>query len=480
MQDKAIVNKLFESFRKSLSKTTSINEIKAADAKEKFYKDIDNDIYQKIIKLDPTYNESNDEFGKYTKWVIKMWKGRLLKEEDFYKIEDYLDIYHTYRNRIEEKDIMRIKTPRELYDIIEPYKDKDQPVSKSDEVRKIKQDADKVYEDNTWQVIVPKSEEAACYYGKGTQWCTAANQSNNMFNFYNRSGKLFININKQTKEKFQFHFENSEFMDEQDNPISFEDMGVDETDSLFQFYKKEGYDTDKLIPSLDLLLGSGYIEDSERLINYLQTDMKAYDYTYDNLNTFIYAAEGQNYFWYDITYMVEEMLKDYKSEILFFDSTDFHNLITLAINDYDESSRDGSILEHIAKFIDLIVENESLTRVDLEKVSTLLTEKTTSADIDGFELLKMLKEETINKLEEESDFDYADDLKDAKLVSELTKMSEKKNPYVLLRILNTTYDDNNLKLNIYIRFIQSGNQYSGLVNVERFYNLLNNYDLFED
>ena len=66
-------------------------------------------------------------------------------------------------------------------------------------------------------IIVPHTEEASCYYGKGTQWCTAANNGNNMFEYYNDNGNLYININKLTHEKYQFHFETDSFMDETDS-----------------------------------------------------------------------------------------------------------------------------------------------------------------------------------------------------------------------------------------------------------------------
>ena len=37
-----------------------------------------------------------------------------------------------------------------------------------------------------------KDQAAACHLGQGTQWCTAATQSNNMFNYYNDRGALIV------------------------------------------------------------------------------------------------------------------------------------------------------------------------------------------------------------------------------------------------------------------------------------------------
>ena len=55
---------------------------------------------------------------------------------------------------------------------------------------------------------------------KNTQWCTAAD-GNNQFNYYNSQGPLYININKADNEKYQFHFESDQFMDETDTPRTY-------------------------------------------------------------------------------------------------------------------------------------------------------------------------------------------------------------------------------------------------------------------
>jgi hypothetical protein len=81
--------------------------------------------------------------------------------------------------------------------------------------------ANEVYNDDQIRVIHPADEAAACYYGQGTQWCTAASK-NNMFSHYAEDGELYILIPKQPKyagEKYQLHFESSSFMNERDISI---------------------------------------------------------------------------------------------------------------------------------------------------------------------------------------------------------------------------------------------------------------------
>ena len=73
------------------------------------------------------------------------------------------------------------------------------------------------------RVIIPGDQDAACYYGQGTQWCTAATQSDNLFNHYAGDGPLIIlipNKPKRDREKYQLHFESNQFMNEHDQDIS--------------------------------------------------------------------------------------------------------------------------------------------------------------------------------------------------------------------------------------------------------------------
>lgn len=211
-------------------------EATANEIHEKYYNNIPSNIFRELIDSDPTTN--GQKMGKYSKWIINLYVKNNLKLEDLYKVKEYLEYYNKYINKIEVKDINNIKSLSDLYKIISQFKEEpNQASSKSDEIRKIKEGADKVYEDSDWMVIIPKTKEASCYYGKGTQWCTAA-ENNNMFDDYNYDGKLYININKKDKKKYQFHFESSSFMDETDSTINRPvPREINMTKGLLEFYK---------------------------------------------------------------------------------------------------------------------------------------------------------------------------------------------------------------------------------------------------
>jgi hypothetical protein len=87
-------------------------------------------------------------------------------------------------------------------------------------------DAKEVYKDADLRIIKPADQTAACYYGQGTRWCTAA-QNNNMFNTYAKKGELYIIIPTKPAhagEKYQFHFETKQFMDEKDHRANLSEL----------------------------------------------------------------------------------------------------------------------------------------------------------------------------------------------------------------------------------------------------------------
>lgn len=206
----------------------------------KYYNNIDRDIFNEIVSSDPTWrSEKPNKMGKFGKWLLKLYLTKKLKLEDLYKAKEYLSYFIKYNGKIDVKDINRYGSLVDLYNVVKVFMDNPQMASShNDEIRRIKEGAEKVYEDDEWMVIVPHTQEASCYYGKGTQWCTAAEESWNYFDHYNDQGDLYINIRKSDGEKFQFHFESDSFMDATDSQIEgciYEEIGMSE--GLVAFYK---------------------------------------------------------------------------------------------------------------------------------------------------------------------------------------------------------------------------------------------------
>ena len=187
------------------------------DVYQKYYNQIPEEEFRQIVSADPTSGE--DKMGKYSKWLLALYTGGNLKLEDLYKATQYLTIFHKYKQKLQRKDIGQYKSLPDLYVEIKPYEDNTQAASHNEEIRQMKEGAEKVYEDAMWLIVVPHTKDAAIFYGKGTQWCTAATGSDNYFDYYNEQGPLYININKHTGRKYQFHFETQSFKNEQDYDI---------------------------------------------------------------------------------------------------------------------------------------------------------------------------------------------------------------------------------------------------------------------
>lgn len=204
-----------------LSEAASIQDIHA-----KYYSDIPDKDFNAIIQADPTWkSDKPDKMGKFGKWILNLYKKNLVKVEDLYKVKEDLTLFVKYYNRIEDKDINHYQDTHSLASAVEPFREaqdkgEEMATSNSDEVRKAKAGAKKVYEDGQWLVLNPTTKEAAIYYGKNTRWCTAATSSNNMFDQYNDEGPLYIIIDKAKNVKYQFHFESGQYMDEKDKQLA--------------------------------------------------------------------------------------------------------------------------------------------------------------------------------------------------------------------------------------------------------------------
>ena len=230
---------------KKLLREGLLLEITIGDAWSKFYSDTTkfpalNGSIELFNKLNDLYPRNGDNFNKsYFNWLYNLLRNGKLKEEDFYKAKEYLTTFVKFYNKIpqEERDINQYKSLPELYNVVKDYINSDEPTSKSDEKRRIKnEEIEKVFEDEDVLIMIPKTERASCLIGKGTQWCTAADVSDNQFSSHNRLGPLYVIINKNNDDKHQLHFETNQLMDANDNPVSAGDF-FEEYNNTYEFFK---------------------------------------------------------------------------------------------------------------------------------------------------------------------------------------------------------------------------------------------------
>ena len=194
-----------------------------------------------VFSYDPTN-------GEYSEWIIKNYLKLSPQEykrfdEDVYKITEDLEKYHKYKkyfkiagqemnnpNTAKLADINQIKGFDDLYQklkVIEHW------IKKSEEDESLKsaeKDAEKVYNSVNYLIIIPKTQEASCAYGRGTRWCTAATGSSNYFNHYNKQGPLYIIIDRKDNEKYQFHFQSEQYMNADDSQVNLKEFFATHTE----------------------------------------------------------------------------------------------------------------------------------------------------------------------------------------------------------------------------------------------------------
>lgn len=140
----------------------------------------------------------NDPSGnnKYLAWIIKHVLG-LGNDEKIPMVDSIISAvgyFHQNQQSFTKKDINQYKSVKELNDAIEEVKEK-----KNEKIAK--KQSDKVYEDNEWLVVAPKSWEASCTYGSGTKWCVASKNQRSYWDDYFRKSDFYFIINKsKTKD----------------------------------------------------------------------------------------------------------------------------------------------------------------------------------------------------------------------------------------------------------------------------------------
>ena len=229
-----------------------------------------NAILAYIEAHDPTPNKA------YTQWLARTWinAGGEAKLEDLNRNNLLVAYTRGKQRRLikpEHADINRFKTYKDFevallqnYNTEELFGDP----SVTDNQRG---SAETVYNSANVRIIVPHDQTAACYYGRGSQWCTAATRGINRFDQYNRTGKLYILIPTKAQyegEKYQLHFQTDSFMDEQDNPVPLTEILNKRFPELKEFFIKAepsiqeyvSFADDRVLNRLGVLFGQ-YVDE---------------------------------------------------------------------------------------------------------------------------------------------------------------------------------------------------------------------------
>jgi len=196
-----------------------------------------------LEEADPTKNKI------YTPWLAREYAKQNIKRlEDAHVLGPMLAEYDKYKKRndfpADAKDIMRLNY-NQFYTIMGNYEPPPEQI-------KDKGQAVEIYRDSNVRIVIPENEQAACYYGQGTKWCTAATRGTNYFSRYSSKERpLYILLPTKPSydgEKYQLHFGSDQFMNEEDDPINLYELLTERFPDLYKYFITKEPEVKELVP----------------------------------------------------------------------------------------------------------------------------------------------------------------------------------------------------------------------------------------
>lgn len=356
-------------------------------------------ILQDLENADPTPTK------EYTQWLAKCYANEAQKIEDLTsKGRDWLNAYHMMKvKRILPANMRNIANYKfsQLYDIVNNDEFINQLLhadEKAAQKNMPRGESTTVFDNDQVRVIVPTTEEAACYYGQGTQWCTAA-RNNNMFHRYNKEGKMYILLPKQpsyTGEKYQLHFSSSQFMDETDSPVSLNTLLQDRFPGLLEFFKQAEpeiknivvfADDEVLAPILQRIGEMAMDQVNDMITEWEHSD----NYYYESLVDAGYANEDGDIDW--------ERVSENNADYLSFDdgAREFYNNAESSVFLSPQEARN-----YAAQIAENNNDDESIGITELEKTVVASIDEHIREDDGGYSLKKFVNEHVYVTRDKES------------------------------------------------------------------------------
>lgn len=196
-------------YNRDITKKKLGDKILAAAARDRI-QDLD-EILSAFEDTDPTRNK------EYIQWISAQYIKKQFRFEDLYKVKDLLVNFDKLKPRLPQRDINRFDY-RSLYLTIDAIVNPELGVKTDNEVFSVPDDTEVLYNGPYGLLVVPKTKEASCEVGRGTEWCTAYTKADNMFDEYNADGPIYV-WRDRNGDRYQFHFESAQFMDIHDHPI---------------------------------------------------------------------------------------------------------------------------------------------------------------------------------------------------------------------------------------------------------------------
>jgi len=181
----------------------------------------------------------------YTQYLTNLYKSGGMKQEDTDRAKDVLSNFDKYKTKLsgdaKQLTVKQYPSLTHIETAVEPHvgtavtnKEKSVEVKAKAETGNLPGHELK-YEDENIKIFHLKDADTSkkLYASKNdktpgaihpTEWCTARDTSNNMFDRYNSDGPLHVVHRKSDGAVFQYHSHSNQFMDHKDNEISHADF----------------------------------------------------------------------------------------------------------------------------------------------------------------------------------------------------------------------------------------------------------------
>lgn len=198
-----------------------------------------NDIQKTPLEVIQQLKDADPTGGKYLEWIVKQFCKETFILEDIPMIRMDLESFNSFKNRLQKKDInlydtifdLREKLDLLRNDVSELYSDQEQGKLIQSLVNN--GDLKIIFNNGRIRIFRLDSFTGSEVLSRGTKWCT---QDERLYDSYSERGHLYV-IYIGTN-KFQFHFESSQFMKTNDQQIQNGDINEKDTQLLKKVFSE--------------------------------------------------------------------------------------------------------------------------------------------------------------------------------------------------------------------------------------------------
>jgi len=163
-----------------------LKEGRKEDLKKKYSDKFDEETLNWILNI----SDLVDFNHKYTDFILKALDPNSDIDMNVDIAVGLIKDFDKYQSQFPKKDINQYVSFIELESVvnhvIEKHKDKE-----------LAKQVDKIYEDENFSVLVPKTIEASCKYGSGTKWCTTVKNADHFKRYTSGKQGLYYIIRKK-------------------------------------------------------------------------------------------------------------------------------------------------------------------------------------------------------------------------------------------------------------------------------------------